>query len=196
MFNIITKVGKALTLRGLVASTLFLAAPVAMADVILHYSLSGVAMAGGGMMSGSFDWNFSTSRPINYNITAPTNNYGPATTFNIDNSLYLGLPYSGAGNGPLDSGFLILLNSFQGYLNLIFDSSLANGGTIGLKTSAESFESFFSHNDFSSDRVVAGVATAESGVSVPVPEPATLALFALGLLPLVARRRRAAEIPL
>jgi len=194
MFNIITKIGAVLTLRGLVASVLFLAAPVAMADVILHYSLSGVTMAGGGMMSGSFDWNASTSRPINYNITVPTNNYGPATNFNTDNSFYLGPAFLGTGNASMDSGFNIILNSFQGYLNLIFDRALANGGTVGITTSTERFESFFSHNDFTGDMVVAGVVTAESGVAVS--EPATLALFALGLLPLVARRRRAASVAL
>ena len=194
MFNIITKVGKALTLRSLVASMLFLAAPVAMADVILHYALSGVTMAGGGTMSGSFDWNASTSRPINYDITVPTNSYGPATNFNTDNSFYLGPAFLGIGNAPMDSGFVINLNSFKGYLNLIFDRSLANGGTIGITTSTERFESFFSHNDFTGDLVVAGDVTTESGV--PVPEPETLALFALGLLPLAARRRRAAAISL
>jgi hypothetical protein len=192
MFNIIVKVGTALTLRSLIASMLFLAAPAAMADVILHYSLSGVTMTGGGMMAGSFDWNASISRPINYNITVPTNSYGPATNFNTDNSFYLGPAFSGIGNSPMDSGFNIILNSFQGYLNLIFDRSLANGGTVGITTSTERFESFFSHNDFTGDLVVAGDVTTESGVHVP--EPATLALFALGLLPLVARRRRAAPV--
>lgn len=194
MFNTIKQVAAALTLRNLVASTLFLAAPVAMADVILHYSLSGVAMAGGGMMSGSFDWNATTSRPLSYDITAPTNSYGPATNFNIDNSFYLGPAFSGTGNAPMDSGFTIIQNSFLGYLNLIFDRSLANGGTVGITTSTENFESFFSHNDFTGDRVVAGVVTAESGM--PMPEPATLALFALGLLPLAARRRRTAPLSL
>lgn len=54
--------------------------------------------------------------------------------------------------------------------------------------------SFFSHNDFTNDQVTGGVATSERVAAVP--EPATLGLFAIGLLPFAARRRRAAKASL
>ena len=78
------------TLTSLVASTLLLAAPAAMADVIRHYTLNGAMMESGGTMTGSFDWNATTEQLLGFDITVPTNSYGPATTFDTDSARYIG----------------------------------------------------------------------------------------------------------
>jgi hypothetical protein len=178
-------------LTSLVASALLLAAPAAMADVILHYTLSGATMESGGTLSGSFDWNATQSELGAFDFTVPTNSYGLATTFNTGNVVYVGGAFMGEGTAPRDSSFLLLLDRGEGYLNLIFDHTLAQGGTAALSLSPTgnfTRGSYFSHNDFTGDHLTGGVATSDS--SADLPEPATLALFALGLLPLAARRRR------
>jgi hypothetical protein len=112
-------------------------------------------------------------------------------TFDTGNVDYIGPAFMGQGYAPRDSSFLLLLNRNEAYLNLIFDHTLAQGGTVALSLSPTgnfTRGSYFSHNDFTGDHLTGGVATSDS--SADLPEPATLALFALGLLPLAARRRR------
>lgn len=173
--------------------TMLLAAPVAMASVIEHYTFSGVTMQKGSTMSGSFDWDVSADNLAGFNITLPANNYGPETTFNISNAYYRGPGFFGLGqHAAKDSSFYILMKNNKGYLDMIFDSSLDRGGIVNITLSPRLDYgppgSYFSHNNLTADYITAGFATTAN-----VPEPATLGLLAIGLLPLIFRRRRPAQ---
>ena len=174
---------------GISTGVLALTSPVAMANPIIHYTLQGVTMTAGATLTGSFDYDATIGKLVDFDLTAPSNAYGAATEFNPSNSYNSFQSF----HGTHASSILLLLNSNQGYLNLDFMDNLDAGGTIALLLlpTAGSYNhagSFFSHNDGTGDKVTGGVAIA--GAAHVVPEPVSSGLFMIGLLALGSLHRR------
>lgn len=171
----------ALTLCALAGAALLLSAP-ARADGIT-WTLNGVQFADGGTAAGTFTYDAPTEIMSTWSITVSGGNTStfPALTYTPSNSRFIYIPFGLSGFSQVSYQFTS--NTFYPgnssdlrFLSLNPASPLTNaGGAISLLLSDP--YSLECYNCYPSRFITAGSLSAS-----PVPEPATLLLWATGLL--------------
>lgn len=166
---------------GVAAACLLSLALVVPAQAIpINYTLQGVTFSDGASASGSFVYDATTKSGSVFSVST-TDGVLPAFTYDVASSGF----YSGGGAGP--NNFILIATSGRRYFNFSFEFPLTNdGGTFALVGS----NVYECNNCGTFRRVVAGSITSEAPAAVPEPGTIALLLPSLGILGLIARRRR------
>ena len=164
------------------ALSLCFAVQNALADTVLDYTLQGVKFSDGAIATGTFDWDATTATIDGYDITTSGGSALPGFTYTS------GTAFSDQGTfgaNPADS-FLLQSSAGIQYLSFVFDGALTAGGVDDITITGGVSPGSYECNNCSIVRSI----TAGDAAAANVPEPLSIALFAIGLFAAFAIHRR------